>query len=130
MSEQNKKKNGWRPVLQIGFLFFLLAGAAGFLFLALKIQIPVYTTVQTRIETENGGIRVNLHDTAFQADAPVFLYQSRDDHLEKITAYHVENGYLYTAFSDALPDSGTIYLDVQIREVSLLRHILTEGGNT
>lgn len=113
-----------------GFVLFLLLGAGIFIVTASRIRIPVYTTVETVIEEKNGDIQLNLKQTKFQSGTPVFLYRSRDDHLEKVTEYRVENGCLFTSSADSLPDEGRIYMDVQVDEISLLRHIFTEGGNT
>lgn len=108
-----------------GFLIFLVLGAGTFFYLALKIHIPVYSTVETVAEEENGMLRVDLHDSKFEMGTPVFLYVSRDDHLEKVTAYKVKDGWMLTEPIDTLPDSGRLYADIQIGETSLLKHILS-----
>lgn len=110
-----------------GFVIFLLLGAVGFLYTTSRIQIPVYTTVETLVEKENGVMRLDLQNKDFMTGTPVFLYESRDDHLEKVTDYEVEEGWLLTEPIDKLPDTGRLYLDIQTDEISLLRHIFIEG---
>ena len=113
----------------VGFILFLVLGVGTFFLVATKIHIPVYTTVETVVEEENGRMCLNLEDNKFEAGTPVYLYQSRDDHLEKVTAYEVREGWLLTDFIDTLPKDGRLYADIQTDEISLLRHIFTEGGN-
>lgn len=108
-----------------GVIIFLVLGAGTFLYTAGRIHIPVYTTVETVVEEEDGIMRVDLHDREFKSGTPVFLYESRDDHLEKVTAYQVKEGWLLTDSIDTLPASGKLYVDIQTSEISLLRHILS-----
>lgn len=112
-----------------GFVVFLLIGISVFFVVTTKIHIPVYRTVETTAVREGGMIRVDLHKNSFEAGTPVFLYESRDDHLEKVAKYKVEQGCPLIEEGDKLPVSGKVYLDIQIGDISLLRHILTEGGN-
>ena len=113
-----------------GFIFFLLFGAGMFIFFASKIQIPVYTTLETTVIQKNGIVKLNLENKTFKEGTPVFLYKSRDDHLEKVTNYKIKDGCLLIDSSKTLPDSGKIYIDIQTDEISLLLHIFKEGGNT
>lgn len=108
-----------------GFVIFFVLGAGTFLYTAGRIHIPVYTTVETVVQEEDGIMRVDLHNREFETGTPVFLYESRDDHLEKVTAYHVKEGWLLTDPIDTLPASGKLYVDIQTSEISLLRHILS-----
>lgn len=112
-----------------GFVIFMLLGVGVFIYLAERIDIPVYTTVETVAEMQDGVMRLNLHGREFETGTPVYLYESRDDHLEKVTDYEMEEGWLLTGPVDTLPDSGKLYVDIQTDEISLLRHIFTEGGN-
>lgn len=112
-----------------GFVIFLLLGVGGFLYTTSRIQIPVYTTVEAAVERENGIMRLDLQQKEFEVGTPVFLYESRDDHLEKVTDYEVEEGWLLTESIDNLPDTGKLYLDIQTDEISLLRHIFIKGGS-
>ena len=57
------------------------------------------------------------------------MYQSRDDFLEKITEYQIEDGYIVTDDTGVFLNGEKINIDFQTEEVTLLRHIL-EGGNT
>ena len=74
-------------------------------------------------------MRVDLRQKEFEAGTPVFLYRSRDDHLEKVTEYKVDKGVLWIEDGESLPLSGKVSIDIQTGGISLLRHILTEGGN-
>lgn len=123
-SSKRKFLNSFFVLHPWGFLIFLVLGAGTFLYTAIRIHIPVYTTVETVVKEENGIIRVDLHDREFMTGTPVFLYESRDDHLEKVTAYDVKEGWLLTNSIPALPGSGKLYVDIQTSEISLLRHIL------
>lgn len=113
-----------------GFVLFLLLGAGGFILTAEKIRIPVYTTIETTAEKDGSGMRIYLNEKEFTTGTAVFLYQSRDDHLERIDNYKVENGFLTVDSTCGFPDKGKIYVDIQVDEISLMRHIFTEGGNT
>lgn len=112
-----------------GFVVFLLIGISVFFLVTTRIHIPVYRTVETTAVMEGDVIRVDLQQEVFEAGTPVFLYKSRDDHLEKVTVYKVEQGCLLIEKSGELSMSGNVFVDVQTGEVSLLRHIFTEGGN-
>lgn len=112
-----------------GFIAFLIIGIGAFAAVTTKIHIPVYSTVETTAVSEDGMVRVDLQQKTFEVGTPVFLYKSRDDHLEKVTAYRVEQGCLLIEEGDKLQVAGKIYVDIQTGDISLLRHILTEGGN-
>lgn len=132
MKEQSRK----RKILTyffvqkpLGFVLFLMLGVTAFIVVTGSIKIPVYNTVEAYVEKENDMIRLNLHNQKIQADTPVFLYQSRDDFLEKITEYQMEDGYIVTDDTGVFLNGEKINIDFQTEEVTLLRHIL-EGGNT
>lgn len=132
MKEQSRK----RKILTyffvqkpLGFVLFLMLGVTAFIVVTGSIKIPVYNTVEAYVEKENDMIRLNLHNEKIQADTPVFLYQSRDDFLEKITEYQMEDGYIVTDDTGVFLNGEKINIDFQTEEVTLLRHIL-EGGNT
>lgn len=132
MKEQSRK----RKILTyffvqkpLGFVLFLMLGITAFIVVTGSIKIPVYNTVEAYVEKENDMIRLNLHNQKIQADTPVFLYQSRDDFLEKITEYQMEDGYIVTDDTGVFLNGEKINIDFQTEEVTLLRHIL-EGGNT
>lgn len=129
---QSKKRKLMNSIFILhpwGFVIFLLLGTGLFIFTATKIQIPVYTTVETVVGREDSIIRLDLEQREFQEGTPVYVYTSRDDHLEKVTEYRMEKGCLLVESGDKLPGSGKVYIDIQTGEISLLRHILTEGGN-
>lgn len=132
MKEQSRK----RKILTyffvqkpLGFVLFLMLGVTAFIVVTGSIKIPVYNTVEAYVEKENDMIRLNLHNQKIQADTPIFLYQSRDDFLEKITEYQMEDGYIVTDDTGVFLNGEKINIDFQTEEVTLLRHIL-EGGNT
>lgn len=132
MKEQSRK----RKILTyffvqkpLGFVLFLMLGVTAFIVVTGSIKIPVYNTVEAYVEKGNDMIRLNLHNEKIQADTPVFLYQSRDDFLEKITEYQIEDGYIVTDDTGVFLNGEKINIDFQTEEVTLLRHIL-EGGNT
>lgn len=132
MKEQSRK----RKILTyffvqkpLGFVLFLMLGVTAFIIVTDSIKIPVYNTVEAYVEKGNDMIRLNLHNQKIQADTPIFLYQSRDDFLEKITEYQLEDGYIVTDDTGVFLNGEKINIDFQTEEVTLLRHIL-EGGNT
>lgn len=130
---QNKKRKTLTTFFILrpwGFIFFLLIGAGLFIFWGEKIKIPVYTTIETNAIQKNGTIKINLGNKSFIKNTPVFVYKSRDDHLEKVTDYRLMDNYLLIENLDTLSVSGKIYIDVQTDEISLLTHIFKEGGNT
>jgi len=106
-----------------GFVIFLILGTAVFILTANKIQVPVYKTVKACVEKEESGIKLNLRNTRFQKGTPVFLYHARDEHLEKITEYRLDGGYIVMDFMDGISVGEEINIDIQTQEVSLLRHI-------
>lgn len=124
---QNKKKKIFMEFFvrkPFGFVIFLIFGTAVFVLTASRIQVPVYTTVRTRVEKEENGTRLNLKNNTFQTGTPVFLYHARDEHLEKITEYRVVDGYILIEPLDEISDGEKINIDIQTKEVSLLRHLL------
>lgn len=129
LSKKRKLMNSVFILHPWGFVVFLLLGTGLFVFAAAKIQIPVYTTVETEAVREGRAVRVDLGQKEFEAGTPVFLYRSRDDHLEKVTEYKVDKGVLWIEDGESLPLSGKVSIDIQTGGISLLRHILTEGGN-
>lgn len=123
---QGKKKKVFMEFFvrkPFGFVVFLVLGTAVFLCMADEIQVPVYTTVEAGVEQDEDGIRLNLKGTKFQTGTPVFLYHARDEHLEKITEYRLENGCLVIGHLEKIVEGGKINIDVQTKEVSLLRHL-------
>lgn len=123
---QGKKKKVFMEFFvrkPFGFVVFLVLGTTVFLYMADRIKVPVYTTVKTSIEQEEDGIRLNLKDIKFQTGTPVFLYHARDEHLEKITEYRMADGYIVIEHLEKNSDGEKINIDVQTKEVSLLRHL-------
>lgn len=113
----------------LGFVIFLMIGIGAFILVSINIRIPVYTTVEAYVEKENDRIKLNLNNQKFQTDTPVFLYQSRDDSLEKITEYQLKDGYIIMEDTGVFSTGEKINIDIQTEEVTLLKHIL-DGGNT
>lgn len=133
MKEQSKIRKRFTDffVLRpLGFVIYLLLGAVVFIFVSANMKIPVYTTVESYVEKEDDRIRLILHDQKFQMDAPIFLYRSRDDSLKKITVYQIRDGYIVTEDTGVFSNGEKVSMDLQIKEVTLLRHIFMEGGNT
>lgn len=113
-----------------GFVIFLVLGTALFSFVSLHIKIPVYTTVETYVEIEDNRIRLALHNQKFQMDKPIFLYHSKDESLEKIMAYQFVGGYIVAEDSGIFSNGEKIKIDIQTKEITLLKNIFAEGGNT
>ena len=123
---QSKKKKIFMEFFvrkPFGFVIFLILGTVVFILTASRIQVPVYTTVKTHVEKEEDGIRLDLKNNKFQTGTPVFLYRARDEHLEKITEYRMVDGYIVMEHLDEIQDGEKINIDIQTKEVSLLRHL-------
>lgn len=116
----------WKPW---GFVVFLLLGLGIFFFVTISIQIPVYMTMETMVVKEKDCIQIDLYHKTWKENTPIFLYNSRDDHLEKITEYKIENNSIFVDFVEGLSEKQIIYADIQTDEISLLKHIFIEGGN-
>ena len=70
---QSKKRKLMNSIFILhpwGFVIFLLLGTGLFIFTATKIQIPVYTTVETVVGSEDGIIRLDLGQREFQEGTP------------------------------------------------------------
>lgn len=124
---QSKKKKIFMEFFvrkPFGFVIFLILGTVVFVLIASRIQVPVYTTVKTHVEKAEDRIRLDLKSNKFQTGTPVFLYHARDEHLEKITEYRMVDGYIVMEHLDEIQDGEMINIDIQAKEVSLLRHLL------
>ncbi len=112
----------------VGFVGFAFLGILLFIFLFLSVKIPVYTTVETTLEKSGDVTRAYIDSQTVVEDTPVFFYLNRDDYLEKVTDYTIEDGYIKTK---ELGDSfygKDIFVDVQTEEKSLLEIVFIQGG--
>ncbi len=133
MERQSRKRrmlSNFFVLKPIGFVIFLLFGIIAFAIVGSRVKIPVYTTMQTTVEKEGEHIKVKLGEGELLPDTPVFIYRSRDEYLEKIMEYQVKDGYIVTEAPNDLSDKETVNIDVQTTEISLLKHIFINGGNT
>ena len=56
---------------------------------SLSIKVPVYQTVEARVAEDSSRIMLLGGEREFQKECPVFIYESREEFLEKIETYHV-----------------------------------------
>lgn len=132
MEEQSRRRkifSDFFVIKPIGFVIFLLLGITVFVIVGSGVNIPVYMTVQTTVEREGDHVRLKLGEEKLLPDTPVFIYQSRDDYLEKIVEYEVDDGYVVMDVRKDLPDKQKVNMDVQTKEISLLKYIFMNGGN-
>lgn len=113
----------------IGFVIFLMFGILAFLIIGSNVKIPVYTTVQTTVEKEDNFVKFKWEEHELMTGDPIYIYCSRDDYLEKIVEYRMEDGYLKANISSNFSDMEKINIDIKTDEVTLLEHIFMNGGN-
>lgn len=131
MEKQSRKRwilSNFFVLKPVGFIIFLLFGIIAFVIVGSNVKIPVYTTIQTTVEKEGEYVRLKLGEQELLPDAPIFIYQSRDDYLEKIMEYQIDDGYIVMDAPNDLPDNEKVNIDVQTAEISLLKHIFMNGG--
>lgn len=111
----------------IAFILFLLMGVAGFLVVSSQIHIPVYRTVEGRMQ---GSHKVICQESLphICEGSPVFLYISREESLKKIEKYEADKEQIVFTESMNFADGTSVKIDVQTGEVSLLWSVFRKGG--
>ena len=97
MEHMEKREKTWRilfVVHPIGFVIFLVLGAAMFLGVTSQIQVPVYTSVKTSIEKVENGIRMDRKEVAVWHNSPIYMYQSRENSMEEVSSYEIDGKYI------------------------------------
>ncbi len=114
----------------IGFILFLCLGVIGFLMVSVTVKIPLYQTMDASIAKEGEKAVLRIGDMDFLSDRPIYVYESREDHLEKIEDYERRPGKIVLNGDIAEWKSGSgVKVDVQLGEKSLLEIIFQNGGN-
>lgn len=124
MKEKEKRNNG------VAYILFLVGGTIAFLAASLSIKVPVYQTVEARVAEDSSRIMLLGGEREFQKECPVFIYESREEFLEKIETYHVVGDCIILEEEASFSAGTDIRVDVRTQEVSLLRLIFLKGGNS
>lgn len=133
MMDADKKEKFWRKWFvhkPVGFVIFLLLGIVIFLYVAIRVRIPVYTSIRTKVEKNDLGTRIDRKKVDVIEGSPIYLYQSREDSMEMVSAYQIDGTYIWIEDGnlEKTISEGEIFLDVQTRQESLLTLIFTNGG--
>ena len=133
MERMEKREKTWRilfVVHPIGFVIFLVLGAAMFLGVTSQIQVPVYTSVKTSIEKVENGIRMDRKEVAVWHNSPIYMYQSRENSMEEVSSYEIDGKYILMKSHELDKNirEGEIFLDIQTGQQTLLNLIFTSGG--
>lgn len=133
MEHMEKREKTWRILFvyhPIGFVIFLMLGAAVFLGVTSQIQVPVYTSVKTSIEKVENGIRMDRKEAAVWQNSPIYMYQSREDSMEEVSSYEIDGRYILLKNHELGKHirEGEIFLDIQTGQQTLLNLIFTSGG--
>ncbi len=133
MEHMEKREKTWRilfVVHPIGFVVFLMLGAAAFFGVTSQIQVPVYTSVKTSIEKVENGIRMDRKEAVVWQNSPIYMYQSREDSMEEVSSYEIDGRYILLKNHELGKHirEGEIFLDIQTGQQTLLNLIFTSGG--
>lgn len=130
---EDKKEKLWRKWFvhkPVGFVIFFLLGIMAFVYAAVRIQVPVYTSIRTKVEKNGSGMKIDRKKVEVLEDSPIYLYTSREDSMKMVSAYRMDGAYIWVEDENLLKtiDTGEIFFDVQTRQESLLTLIFTNGG--
>lgn len=133
MANVEKQEKFWRKLFvhhPIGFVVFLVLGAVIFLGVTSQIKVPVYTSVKTTVEKVENGIRMDRKGVGIWESSPIYIYHSREDLMEKISSYEIEDKYILLKNHELEENigEGEIFLDIQTGQETLLKLIFTSGG--
>ena len=114
----------------IGYVFLLVVSIIVFVWVAYSIQIPIYKTVETSVVDETEKIIVQTGDVLPMKNTPLYLYESREKHIEKIFDYEVDEiKHVVKIPNCKFENCEKLNVDIQIQQVSLLEYILLNGEN-
>lgn len=133
MENVKKREKSWRILFvyhPIGFVAFLVLGAAVFLGVSSQIQVPVYTSVKTNMEKVENGTRIDRKGVEVWRNSPIYMYQSREDSMEEVSSYEIDGKYIFLRNHEPGKHNGEgeIFLDIQTGQETLLKLIFTSGG--
>ncbi len=114
----------------VGFILFLCAGVGAFLIVSAAVRVPFFQTVDATLCREGNEVVLEIADSSVLTGEPVYVYEYREDHLEKVVDY--EAGQNKVVLGEDIPEwrSGSkLKMDVQVGEKSLLEIIFQNGGN-
>lgn len=114
----------------VAYMLFLIVGTILFFISALSIHVPVYKTVEAKVAEDPARIELHGEVEQFYKDCPIFIYESREESLEKIEKYRVADRCIVMEKEGSFPAGTKIKLDIQTQEISLLRLIFLKGGNS
>lgn len=108
----------------IGYVFLLVLGIIVFVWVAYSIQIPIYKTIESSVFDATEKVVVQIGDVVPMKNTPLYLYESREKHIEKIFDYEVDEIKHVVKISNCkFKNCEKINVDIQIRQVSLLKYI-------
>ena len=123
MNEREKRRNA------VLYILFLVAGTVLFLTASIGLRVPVYETLDAKL-TEHSDEIILKEKHEFRKDCPVFVYQSREETLERVEKYKVSGAKILPSEQSSFEGGSEVKVDVQIDEVSLLHLIFLKGGNS
>lgn len=124
MNGKEKRKNA------VAYILFLVVGTITFFTVSFWIQVPLYQTVEAKVAEDPARIEWSGETEKFCEDCPIYVYESREEALEKVEKYQVRDGDIVMEKECSFPAGTKIKVDIQTQEVSLLRLIFLKGGNS
>lgn len=109
------------------FVLYLLCGLAGFLIAASRLTVPVYETVEGTVLAGHTLICTEALP-AVCAGEPAYVYETREDAIEKIEAYRIEGNRVRFEESTQFADGVELHMELPTGKVSLLWSIFRRGG--
>lgn len=83
MNGKEKRKNA------VAYILFLVVGTIAFFTASFWIQVPLYQTVEAKVAEDPVWIEWSGEIEKFCEDCPIYVYESREEALEKVEKYQV-----------------------------------------
>ncbi len=111
----------------LGYVIFLFMGVAAFIYIANTIRIPVYHTMETQTSDSQGGmVTIHTGDVVPTEGSPLYLYQSREDGIEKVVEYEMDpRSQTIVVSNSKFANRGNVNVDVHVGNISLLNYIFS-----
>lgn len=114
----------------IGYVSFLIFGIAAFIFVAIRVQIPIYKTVEAVVDIREEQMIVHTGEATPVEVVPIYIYKSREDSIEQICDYEIDiEKKIIKIPGSVFINCEKISVDVQVEKLSLLKYIFsTKAG--
>lgn len=118
-----------RRLVLLVMLIFILVLILVF-FVGLSLQIPVYKTFTAKVTEQKDTTFLEIDANLTKSSEPIYLYESREKTLTKITKYQIKkHGIEISKSKISFTGITNIHADIQVGTIPLLKLIFFKGGN-